>query len=469
MVRIEDEIDGLLSQPEDTNLEFKEAREDFDNYKLFKYCAALANEGGGKLLLGISDQLPRRIVGSSAYPNLIHIEEKIYDKLSVRVQAEAINHPSGRVVIFHIPSRVSGFPVRLDGQYWMRSGERVVEMSSTRLREIFNESSEPWEYGVSRSDCSAEQVVELLDTQSYFDLRRLPYPINQSGVIERFVKEKLVTISSSHSFSITNLGGILFAKDLEHFPTLNRKAPRVIVYDGNNKLKTKLERIGIKGYAVGFENLVSFVASHTPANEVIEDTLRREVRMFPDIAIREVVANALIHQDFTVSGSGVTIEVYNDRMEIFNPGVSSVAPNRFIDENRSRNEKLADLMRSLNICEERGSGIDKVVHAAEVFQLPAPDFRVGEVGTKVFLFGHKNFEEMDKVDRIRATYQHCCLKYVMNERMTNFTLRERFKLSEKKTEAVSRAIKDTLQDGQIKVSDPTQTSTRYRSYVPIWA
>lgn len=160
--------------------------------------------------------------------------------------------------------------------------------------------------------------------------------------------------------------------------------------------------------------------------------LRREVKMFPEIAVRELVANALIHQDLTESGASVMVELYDDRMEISNPGKPFIPPDRFIDEYRSRNERLADLMRRLGVCEEKGSGVDKVIQAAEVYQLPAPDFRVGEVRTSVVLFAHKDFEQMDKSDRIRATYQHCCLRYVMNEKMTNQSLRERFKLPEKK-------------------------------------
>ena len=101
--------------------------------------------------------------------------------------------------------------------------------------------------------------------------------------------------------------------------------------------------------------------------------------------------------------------------------------------------------------------------------MPAPDFRVGEKRTSVVLFGHKDFEDMDRSDRIRATYQHCCLRYVMNEKMTNQSLRERFRLSEKKTESVSRAIRDAVDAGKIKLADPAQTSLRYRNYVPFWA
>ena len=287
-------------------------------------------------------------------------------------------------------------------------------------------------------------------------------------MLERLASERLIE-SAGALWTITNLGAILFAKKLDAFDRLSRKAPRVIVYEGTNKLKTKLDKPGTKGYAVGFQGLVEFVNGLVPSNEVIEQALRREVKMFPEIAVRELVANALIHQDFTESGASVMIEIYDDRMEISNPGKPFISPDRFIDEYQSRNERLADLMRRLGICEEKGSGVDKVVQAAEVYQLPAPDFRVGERRTSALLFMHMAIEEMDRNDRIRACYQHCCLRYVMNEKMTNQSLRERFKLPEDKMATASQIIAAAVDAGKIKVADPSQTSTRYRSYLPFWA
>jgi ATP-dependent DNA helicase RecG len=163
------------------------------------------------------------------------------------------------------------------------------------------------------------------------------------------------------------------------------------------------------------------------------------------------------------------IEIYTDRLEVSSPGKPFISPDRFIDEYQSRNERLADLMRRLGICEEKGSGIDKVVNSAEVYQLPAPDFRVGERRTVSVLFGHRSFEDMDRSDRIRACYQHCCLRYVMNEKMSNQSLRERFKLPEDKAETVSRMIRDAMQAGLVKLDNPENASKRYARYVPYWA
>lgn len=453
---------------EHQRLEFKEAKNQFDNRKLYEYCVALANEGGGHLLLGVADKPPRAVVGTAAFNDPVAMAEKLFEAVGFRVDIEAVAHPDGRVLVFHIPSRPRGTAYHLDGKYLMRAGEALVPMSEDQLRRIFAEGEPDWALKAAMTECDGEKVVQVLDTQSYFDLLHLPYPATREAVLERFASERLIGRSGG-TWTITNLGAVLFAKKLESFDRLARKAPRVIVYEGKNKLKTKLDKPGTKGYAVGFQGLVEFINSQVPTNEVIEQALRKEVKMFPEIAVRELVANALIHQDFTESGTSVMVEIYSDRMEISNPGKPFISPDRFIDEYQSRNEQLADLMRRLGICEEKGSGVDKVIEAAEAFQLPAPDFRVGEKRTSVVLYGHQDIEEMDRNDRIRACYQHCCLRYVMNEKMTNQSLRERFKLPESKVATVSQIIAATVDAEKIKVADPAQTSTRYRHYVPFWA
>ena len=463
------QLDALLTvRSESEQLEFKEATNTFHFEELVEYCVALANEGGGRILFGITDKLPRRVVGTKAFKVPERTVAGIYERLHLKVTFEEVAHPAGRVLVFHVPPRPAGQPVHYKGRYLMRAGEELVPMTPDNLKKIMAEGEPDWAMKPAMTDCDGDMVVQLLDTQSYFDLLHLPYPATREAVLDRFASERLIERARG-VWTITNLGAILFAKKLETFDRLARKAPRVIVYEGTNKLKTKLDKLVTKGYAVSFQGLVEFINGLVPSNEVIEQALRREVKMFPEIAVRELVANALIHQDFNESGTSVMVELYDNRMEISNPGNPFISPDRFIDEYQSRNERLADLMRRLGICEEKGSGVDKVIHAAEVFQLPGPDFRVGEKRTSVVLFGHQDIEEMDRNDRIRACYQHCCLRYVMNEKMTNQSLRERFKLPDNKVTTVSQIIAATVETEKIKVADPSQTSTRYRNYVPFWA
>lgn len=453
---------------ETQNLEFKEAKTQYDNKKLYKYCIALANEGGGHLLLGVADRPPRPVVGSAAFNNLIEMAAKLFNTIGFRVDIEEVDHPDGRVVVFTIPPRPRGTAYHLDGAYLMRSGEELVPMSEDQLRKIFSEGQPVFEAQTAMASASAEQVVSLLDTQSYFELIQLPYPADRTGVLQRLEREKLIA-SLDSSYKITHLGALLFAKDLDSFDELSRKSVRVTTYDGKDKLKTKRDIVGKKGYAVGFEGLIEYINGQLPSNEVIGQALREAVPMFPEIAIRELVANALIHQDLDVSGASVSIDIYSNRLEISNPGIPFIEADRFIDEYQSRNERLADLMRRLRICEEKGSGIDKVVSSIEAFQLPPLDIRIGLKRTTVVLFAHKAFSDMDKSDKVRACFQHCVLRYLMGEKMSNQSLRERFGLNSRQSDVASRVVGLAVEESLIKLEDPNNSSRRYAKYIPYWA
>ncbi len=469
MTTTADQLKVWMNVPyENENIEFKEAKEQFDHDKLIRYCVALANEGGGKLILGVTNRRPRNIVGTNAFQNLKKVEIGLYDTLKIHIESEELKLPDGRAVIFHIPSRPVGTAINYQGSYYMRVGDELVAMTWDKIKQIVAEDTSAFLSQVAMTDLDAEKVVSFLDTQSYFDFLKLPYPSTREAVLEKFISEKLIN-RTGHCYEITNLGAILFAKELQKFERLVNKAPRVVVYEGSNKLNTRSDKTIAKGYANGFGSLLEFIMSQVPANEVIGRAFRENLQMFPEIAIRELVANALIHQDFNETGMSVMIELYKDRLEISNPGKPFILPERFIDEYKSRNEKLANLMRRMGICEEKGSGVDKVIQAAEVYQLPAPDFRVSEKRTIAILFAHQDFEKMDGRDRVRACYQHCCLRYVMNETMTNQSLRERFKLSEKKSAIVSQIITKTFESGKIKLDEDVSTSRKYARYVPYWA
>jgi predicted HTH transcriptional regulator len=234
-------------------------------------------------------------------------------------------------------------------------------------------------------------------------------------------------------------------------------------------VQTVREQTGTKGYAIGFDGAVQYIHDQLPQNEQIQQALRHEVRMYPEIAIRELVANAMIHQDFNVSGAGAMVEIFTDRMEITNPGVPLIDTLRFIDEPpRSRNEALAGMMRRMGMCEERGSGIDKVINAVELVGLPAPDFRVAGDSTVAVLLGPRSFAEMDRDDRVRACYQHACLWYVSGKAMTNATLRRRLGIKESNYPLASRIIRDAVEAGLIKAYGDGG-SKKSASYVPFWS
>jgi ATP-dependent DNA helicase RecG len=458
----------LLSPSEHQRLEFKEAKTQFDNTKLYRYCVAIANEGGGHLLLGVSDAKPRRVVGSQAFNNPIGMAEKLFQNVGFRVDIEEVLHADGRVVVFHIPPRPLGTAYNFEGAYLMRVGETLTPMSEDQLRRIFAEGQPDWLERPAKDGLTALDVVDLLDTQTFFELLKLPYPSDRQGVLDKLRSERLVH-EENNGFVVTHLAAILLAKDLRRFDDVSRKAPRVVTYKAKGKLETKADITGTKGYAVGFQGLVSYVMSQLPQNEVIENALRIESKLLPEVVIRELLANALIHQDFMERGVSPMVEIYADRLEISNPGEPLVPVERFIDGYQSRNERLADLMRRFGICEEKSSGIDRTVEAAEVHQLPAPDFQVGFKRTIVVVFGPRAFRKMDRADRIRACYQHCVLQWVQRQPMSNQSLRERFHLSESSSNTISGILTATTDAKLIKPDPAAPSGKKFARYLPIWA
>jgi ATP-dependent DNA helicase RecG len=327
----------------------------------------------------------------------------------------------------------------------------------------------PFENLPAKEHVSVEEVLTLLDYPNFFSLLKQPLPNGHTAILNALLNDEIITKSEAGGFNITNLGAILIARNLESFTNLRRKAVRVIQYKGKGRIETIKEQAGGKGYACGFEGLIDYIMALVPANEVIGKALRQTVPMYPQLAVRELVANALIHQDFFESGSGPMVELFDDRMEITNPGLPLISTERFLDSPpKSRNEKLASLMRRFGVCEERGSGIDKVVFQTEVYQLPAPLFETPNGFTRTILFAHQDFDDMDKTDRVRACYLHCCLQYVQHQRMTNKSLRERFGLPEDKGSVITRIINAATEEKLI-INASTSESRRDTSYVPFWS
>ena len=164
------------------------------------------------------------------------------------------------------------------------------------------------------------------------------------------------------------------ANDLSPFPRLWRKTLRVIHYEGVDKSRTLREWECKRGYGVEFEHIVDYVMALVPSNEVLTNALNQSMPMFPVEAVRELVANTLIHQDFAITGAGPMVEIFIDRIELTNPGEPLVETDRWVDHPpRSRNDRLAQLMRRFGFCEERGLGIDRVIYSVEKPNCQHPD------------------------------------------------------------------------------------------------
>lgn len=473
----------LINLPDETEwVEFKHNNSKPD--EIGEYISALANSAAllGKqtayLVWGVEDGT-HDIVGTSFIPSKAknkgqELESWLLQKIAPKIHFCFYEFDDGEgnfVSILEIDASIHA-PVQFSGSEFIRVGSykkklREYPEKERALWRVFDKT--PFEKKLAAESLTADKVFDLLEYTSYFSLTKAPLPEGREGILAALTSDKIISKSNAGSWNITNLGAILFAKKLSDFEHLSRKVTRLILYPGNDKLSTTREITGAKGYAIGFEGLVEYIKTLLPSNEEIGKAFRVDVPMYPDLAIRELVANALIHQDFSMSGTGPMIEVFKSRMEITNPGVPLVDTDRFLDSPpQSRNEALASFMRRIGICEERGSGIDKVVSQAELYQLPAPIFEQTDKHTRVILFSHKTYKEMDGEDRIRSCYFHCCLKYVNREPMNNASVRDRFKIDEKNSAMASKVIKATVDRGLIKLHDSNANRRQWR-YVPIWA
>jgi predicted HTH transcriptional regulator len=475
-------VKELCRLPQET--EWVEFKRNADIEVIGEYISALANSAAlhGKqqayLVFGVDDK-SHQLVGTNFKPSVQKhkqqeveswLLQKISPKIHFRFYEFEVDDQTPVVLLEIQPA--SHNPVQYEGVEYFRLGSYKKKLKEFPEKEralwrVFDKT--PFEQQFAASNLPADEVLRLLDYPAYFDLMGLPLPENRKGILAALCADKLIKESSADKWHITNLGAILFAKKLQQFQHLGRKAVRLVMYKGNSRIETVREIEGNKGYASGFEGLIDYLKTLLPSNEEIGKAFRKEVPMYPELAIRELVANAIIHQDFSLSGTGPMIEVFEQRMEITNPGVPLVDASRFLDSPpQSRNEALASFMRRANICEERGSGIDKVVHLTELYQLPAPSFEVHDQHTRAVLFGYKSFADMDKEDRIRACYLHCVLRYVNREYTNNSSLRERFGIEQKNQAQVSRVIKDTATAGLIRAYD-SEAGTKAMRYVPFWA
>ena len=439
--------------------------------------AAIASKASAYMVWGIENN-SHGIVGTTFTPGTTkkgneQLENWILQLLDPKIHFffHEITIEDKHVVILEIqpPSRQ---PVRFSGEEYIRIGsyKKKLKAYPEQERALWRTfETIPFESQIACERQSGDDVIGVLDYPAYFELLHTPLPDSKDKILETLMSERMIIKDDARQFNITNLGAILFAKKLSHFHSLSRKAVRVVRYKGTSRIETLRETQGTKGYASGFEGLIDFINNVLPANEIIGKALRRDVPMYPELAIRELVANAIIHQDFSITGTGPLIEIFDDRMEVTNPGKPLVDIERFLDSPpRSRNEILASFMRRIGVCEERGSGVDKVVFQTEFFQLPAPLFEVPGDNTRALLFAHKPLNQMEKPDRIRACYLHACLKYVNRENMTNTTLRERFGIASQNAATASRIIKETVEADLIRLSDP-DLPRKLSKYIPFWA
>lgn len=439
--------------------------------------AALNGRPCGLVLWGIEDA-SHKAVGTSFDPSTakkgneaLHawLERMCMPRTTIRFHNLEINDV--RVVVLQVPPPPDR-PLGFAGTEYVRVGP-----TTRKLRDFPDRERRLWTRGLATTfelqpalTVEREALDDLLDLAAYAELYNIDALADGPKVFDVLRNDGLIADAPENGMVVTNLGACVIAKDIRRFPTIMRKTSRVVCYNGDSRSSSiRIQRDAERGYAVGFSGLLQFVLTQTQLAEEIVAGRRVTERRFPEIALREAIANSMIHQDFLSDGGGPLIEIFADRIEITNHGVPLVTPDRFLDSpSRSRNALLTDLMRRLKFCEELGTGVDKIVQAIELEKAPAPDFREVSGAVRVTLFAPRKFAEMDRESRLRGCYQHSSLRWESGRRaITNSSLRERFGVEKGQYTVVSKVLSDAVGCNLIK---PRETAAKKRaSYIPFWA
>jgi predicted HTH transcriptional regulator len=447
--------------------------------RLAEHLSALSNyPGGGFLVYGINDFGIPVGISDSEVAEIINQLANLSRGAIEPPQAldHAVeNYADDRLLLVHVPESPIK-PVHLRGKAFehafIRSGGTTRQASRQEIAAMMLHSRTPrWEELHASMLLDEASLLAKLSVGPILTMLERPGPSSQSEMLIWMEDEGFITRQPANGGYITNLGAIAAASKLSDFPDISRKAVRVIVYNGTNKATMKLEREGTKGYAISFQGLLRFVMSQLPQSEIIEQALRVKHTVYPEIALREIIANALIHQDFSITGASPLVEIFDDRIEISNPG--GLLPSKQLDrligtQPESRNEQLARAFRRFRICEEQGSGLMKAGLEVELYGLPPIKFEAGSNYFKVTLLSPKTFGQMSASERLSACYQHSVLKHLSGSVMTNKSLRERLKMPEKQRSMVSALIQEAVDRKFIKPADPENKSRKYSEYIPSW-
>lgn len=442
--------------------------------------ALLTNNPAAYLIWGVKD-MTKEIVGThfnpyltkesskSNQPLINKVETATEPRLNLQWQKLIVNEKN--IIVLSIDVTHVSRPIKYLGKEYIRVGTSNSQLSKfpekeRRLWQAFESSK--FELEFAQTDLSFVDVQNLLDINYYIRRREL-FDTNVAQTIDALVQDKVI-VQNGNRFNITNLGAYTLAKNINAFPRLQMRTIRITQYSGKQPLSNAIFDIkGSQGIAVGFDDLIKNIMAHIPYSEDYSNASRQDIPMFPQIAIRELVANALVHQDFTITGSRPFVEIFDYRLEISNPGIPLIDPKRFLDfKPRSRNDELANLLSNLHIVESRGTGIDKVVNSLEEADLPAMSIRAQSAeSTVVTLHAKKAFGKMSITEKNQSIYWHACLKYVADEQINNTSLRERFRLTTRDSAAISKAINNAINAKLIKPYDPN-AGKKFVKYIPFW-
>ncbi len=473
-------LESLCALPRETAwVEFKENR--FNEDSVGQYVSSLANSAmldekdAAYLVFGVRDD-DHGIVGTTVDLSGVTVGSESfifwlnkYLDPHITVTAESFDYNGKHIEMLCIDPGYRQ-PVKFKKIAYIRIDTNQQPLSNypERERALWQITSRySFESTALKVHMSVDEIARAFNFRAL--LERIGYKGDSiNSALNHMEGLKLIQDDMQGQYEIYTLLAITCAANLNSYSFLENKGVRVITYKGRDKLDAIDDTEGQKGYLVSFVNILSHIMSRIPSHENMTHGTRTKVYSIPETSIREFLANAIVHQDFTQIGSRTTIEIFKDKVKLTNPGLPLVSVDRFIDTpSKTRNPRFAKLMRDAGYCEERGSGVDRAIREIEKYALPPPLIEAVEGSTVVTVFMPRKFADMSPEERVRACFQHTCLCYERGAPMSNASLRERFGLSQKQYPQVSNVIRDAVDAGRIRPLNEDQGNRNAR-YVPFY-
>ena len=366
-------LNELLAQPESEHLEFKKATNTFHLDDVYSYTVALANELGGKLILGVDDTVPRKVVGTRAFAGeLEKLKQQILQKVQVRVDVVELQHPLGRVVVFDVPARPRGRPVHVEGRYLMRSGESLVAMGIDQIQAILNEGGPDYSAEICRS-----ATWDDLDTEAIDEFRRRWLKKSGNSALKDVNRVQLLADAElAFGEQITYAALILFGKRLS-LGRLLGQAEVIFEYRANDLTGPAQHRVEFRqGFFSFYDKLWDLIELRNTVQHYQDGLFIWDIKTFNEGAIREAILNAVSHRDYR-SGESAFVRQYPERIEITSPGgfPEGVTVENILWKQNPRNRRVADILAKCGLVERSGQGMNRIFESCIRESKGDPDFR----------------------------------------------------------------------------------------------
>jgi ATP-dependent DNA helicase RecG len=365
------QLEDWLRGKENEHLEFKEAKNKFDFGKLVRYCAALANEGGGSIVLGVTDRVPRKVVGTSAFTNIDRTKAGLVDRLRLRIDVDEIQHRDGRILIFTAPARPIGMPIPVDGAYWMRAGENLVPMTPDQLRRIFDEAGPDF----SAETCPTATIADL-DLGAIDSFRHRWYTRAKRAAILQCSIEQLLEDAELVSDDGVSYAALALLGTQSALGRFLAQAELIFEYRSSEIAGPAGQREEFReGFFLWYDRLWELVNLRNDRQHYQDGLFMVDVPTFNEGAIREAILNAVAHRDYRHAGS-VFIRQFPQRIEIVSPGgfPQGITAENILDRQLPRNRRIADALARCGLVERSGQGANRIFEACIREGKALPDF-----------------------------------------------------------------------------------------------